>query len=74
MSYFRDVLASEYPFHITSISRNGSKFGKIWKEGELFQTLFKVIKTIETPYSALSGHESTIYYPAIKARLVTKQV
>ena len=57
MSYFKHVLASEYPFHINSISRNCSKFHQV-QGSSFFYTCPRKIKPLRN-----FGHRSTIYDP-----------
>ena len=71
-SYFRHLLASEYPFNITTISQNCSRIHEV-QGGSFFSNLPWGHKTVEKPYSAPSGHGRTIYDPTISTIFIRHQ-
>ena len=62
--YFRHVLASKYPFHLTSFSRNCSRLQEV-QGASSFLNLPLCDKNVEKTHSAHSGNKSTMYDPTI---------
>ena len=61
-------LAFEYHFYTISISRNFSRLHEV-SGSSVFSNLPWGDKTVEKPYSALSGHRSTIWPNYLSLRL-----